>query len=280
MIQVTPPIDLKEPPCPARVGGRARFATFISDSPLRRVFKVLPTAAVHAVLMGVFVSVAPAETVKLESLATIDGRIYQKVEVIGHDAVGIKIKHEGGIARLPFEKLPKDIRSRYGYDPAKAAALRTEEDRRARELQQQIDDDARRQKQAQPRHQADPGDETDSNPATAADLDLESPPGDAEIAKLEIYVIRMKSKIATARLEAGNLEKQASMESLKMKSVRTVSPDGMISESLRPDTRAQFRAKSLRRRADELRRKIEHANALVSAAEAKIARVSGNPPSE
>lgn len=264
----------------ALAGGRVRVAASFSGSTLQGIFKTASLVVVQAALMSLLASSAPAETVKFDSLATLDGRTYQKVEVIGHDAVGIKIKHEGGIARLPFEKLPKDLQSRFGYDPAKAAALRTEENQRASDLQRQLDEDARRQKQVQPRPQVEPRDETDSNPDSGGEFDFESPPGEAEIAKLEIYVIKMKGKIAAAQSEAADLDRKATMESFKMKEVRTVSPSGTVSIFSKPDKGAQFRLKSMRRRAEEIRRKIAQASILVKAAEAKIAKASGQPPSE
>lgn len=58
----------------------------------------------------------------LGTLKTVDGRVYDGVKVVGEDAVGIKITHEGGTARISHERLRADIASRFNRDPAAAKA--------------------------------------------------------------------------------------------------------------------------------------------------------------
>ena len=54
------------------------------------------------------------------TLTMRDGKVYESVKVIGQDAVGVKISHAGGTARIPFEKLPKDLAARFPRDHAAA----------------------------------------------------------------------------------------------------------------------------------------------------------------
>lgn len=67
-----------------------------------------------------------AEPVKLPlelgTLKTRDGRVFDGTRVVEQDAVGIKILHEAGSARIAYERLPDDVASRFSYDGGAAKA--------------------------------------------------------------------------------------------------------------------------------------------------------------
>jgi hypothetical protein len=244
----------------------------------------LPPMRVCAALLGLAVATLPAEPVKFDSVTTTDGKTYQKVEVVSQDAIGIKIKHEGGIARLAFDKLPEELQTRFGYDPAKAVAQQTEEIRQERQQQQQLNQELLRQQQEQrkqkPKTPA-PG-TPDSVPsgndeAPTTGFDLDTPPDEAVLPKLGAYIISMKAKMESAQQEVTALQAKATMEGMKMKTVRQIDSRGNETVYSIPDKSAQFRAKSLTRKAGELTKKIEQARQLVAAAEAKYARLAATP---
>ena len=57
-------------------------------------------------------------------ITTSDGKTYHDVTIMRAEADGLVITHSGGAGKVPFLELPKDIREKYGYDPAKAEAAR------------------------------------------------------------------------------------------------------------------------------------------------------------
>jgi hypothetical protein len=56
-----------------------------------------------------------------EDFKTIHGKEYKNATVTRVEPDGIVIKFRGGIAKLPFTELPKDVQERFHYDAAKAA---------------------------------------------------------------------------------------------------------------------------------------------------------------
>lgn len=58
----------------------------------------------------------------LAKLTLLDGTIYKSVKVNRVEPDGLLVSHQDGVARIPFERLPEDVRNLYGYGPVKAAA--------------------------------------------------------------------------------------------------------------------------------------------------------------
>jgi len=86
--------------------------------------------------LGMLVHAAEPVALPLElgTLTTVGtgSRTYDGVTIVGKDAVGIKINHEGGTSRIAFEKLPADLRERFSVDPEAAKAqLRAEAEKNA-----------------------------------------------------------------------------------------------------------------------------------------------------
>ncbi len=43
-------------------------------------------------------------------------RTYEQVKIVGADAIGVKVVHASGTARVPFDQLPDDLRARFNHD--------------------------------------------------------------------------------------------------------------------------------------------------------------------
>jgi hypothetical protein len=52
------------------------------------------------------------------------GREFRQARIKSVDPDGLLVSHEGGVTKIPFVDLPKDVQERHGYDPAKAVAFR------------------------------------------------------------------------------------------------------------------------------------------------------------
>lgn len=99
------------------------------------------------ILLAFLVSLAAAvaeEPLKLPDFSTLDGKLYKDVTVKSSDALGIKIMHSTGFARLKFDVLPDDLKKRFGYDPVEAkSAEEYDEKRRKNEIAAATDKNAR-----------------------------------------------------------------------------------------------------------------------------------------
>ncbi|WP_367872120.1 hypothetical protein [Luteolibacter sp. Populi] len=126
-----------------------------------------------------------AKPIEFESLETLDGKSYKSVKVTKVDAATISIRHESGTAKIPFEKLSEEMRTRFAYDPEAAAEQRrkaVEEARRLMETRKQ----AAEEKAAEARQ--------------------------AAVESLETQAARLREREAElARKEAELIEKEASL---------------------------------------------------------------------
>jgi hypothetical protein len=83
------------------------------------------------ILATLSVSIALADDFK-----TNDGKEHKSATVTRVEADGIVIKTKGGISKLYFTELPKDVQERFHYDPAQAAAAQAAAVRQAEEINQ------------------------------------------------------------------------------------------------------------------------------------------------
>lgn len=58
------------------------------------------------------------------TFTTEDGKSYENVSASKISASAVTFMSSSGMATIPMEQLPKDMRARFGYDPAKAATER------------------------------------------------------------------------------------------------------------------------------------------------------------
>jgi len=68
-----------------------------------------------AILSALSASLALAEDFK-----TVNGKEYKNATVSRVEADGITIKFSGGIVKVPFTELPKEVQQRFNYNPEKA----------------------------------------------------------------------------------------------------------------------------------------------------------------
>jgi hypothetical protein len=90
-----------------------------------------PQKTTIAILAALTVSLALADDFKTNS-----GKEYKNATVTQVEADGIVIKTKGGISKLYFTELPKDVQERFHYDPAQAAAAQAAAVRQTQELNQ------------------------------------------------------------------------------------------------------------------------------------------------
>lgn len=57
-------------------------------------------------------------------LRELSGREYRNAEITGKEPDGLMVKHEGGVSKVLFANLPKEIQTEHGYDPVEAEAYR------------------------------------------------------------------------------------------------------------------------------------------------------------
>ena len=84
---------------------------------------------------------------KLFTLTTTAGRTYSGATITKVEPDGLRVTHESGTAKIPFEKLPEELRIKYGYDPAKAAEFKKKSEKKLAEqehtIQSELDQQAR-----------------------------------------------------------------------------------------------------------------------------------------
>ncbi|HEY1121837.1 MAG TPA: hypothetical protein VGE67_09560 [Haloferula sp.] len=106
---------------------------------------------------------APSELIKLDSLTTTRGKTYRKLIVRDITPSGIKIVHNGGTATLHYEEIPADLRERLGgFDPEEARLYDEEQERKAKEQQEQIERDLRKMEEDKKKDEK-PAPATDEN---------------------------------------------------------------------------------------------------------------------
>jgi hypothetical protein len=88
-----------------------------------------------------------ASVVLAEDFKTVDGREYKDATVMRVEPDGIVLATNSGIAKVYFLELPNDVRERFHFDAAKAAAFATEQNAQYEATRKQREET--RQKQAE-----------------------------------------------------------------------------------------------------------------------------------
>ena len=68
---------------------------------------------------------APTPPLVVDEIATLSGTKYQRVTITRVEPDCISISHSDGIAKIPFTDLSQELRTKYGYDPEKAAQFQS-----------------------------------------------------------------------------------------------------------------------------------------------------------
>ena len=84
-------------------------------------FCLLPFLFLTGVALAAEPVTLPLELGTLKTVG-VGSRTYDGVKVIGTDAVGIKISHEGGISRIAYDRLPRELAARFSVDAGAAQA--------------------------------------------------------------------------------------------------------------------------------------------------------------
>jgi hypothetical protein len=68
-----------------------------------------------------------AKGMKLGRVETIDGTVFEDVEIRQADRLGLNVRHRDGIRRILYEDLPENLREYFGYDPEDSYVAQQEE---------------------------------------------------------------------------------------------------------------------------------------------------------
>jgi hypothetical protein len=102
-----------------------------------------------------FISVALADDFK-----TLAGKEYKDVTVSRVEPDGIVVTNKSGISKVYFTELPKDVQSRFGYDPQKAGDYSAQQSAGLEQV--------RKQQEESLRHKAEASQKADQNRAEQA----------------------------------------------------------------------------------------------------------------
>jgi len=226
------------------------------------------------VLSSVALAVEPVKLpMDVGTLKTREGKVLEGVKIVGADAVGVKVIHSGGTARLPYERLPKELAARFPRD-ADAAKEQLE-----KEAKQEAAHD-RSMDQATVREKASAeSEETDEGGDTAVEGAPElSGSTKARIASLESYVKRLEAGIANSRdLAAKARERAQGVRDNARMTVRDNTPAGNGSIYEVDNHSKLKRAEFQEKRAKREEAKIAEAEALIETAREKIEALKKTP---
>lgn len=88
--------------------------------------------AALTILVALLASIAVADDFK-----TINGKEYKNATVSRVEPDGIVLKTKGGISKVYFTELPKEVQERFNYNPEKAAVYSAEQNAVLRQAQKQ-----------------------------------------------------------------------------------------------------------------------------------------------
>ena len=86
--------------------------------------------------IAILVTLSAISIALADDFKTNSGKEYKNATVTQVEADGIVIKTKGGISKLYFTELPKDVQERFHYDPAQATAAQAAAVRQTQELNQ------------------------------------------------------------------------------------------------------------------------------------------------
>ena len=91
---------------------------------------------------------APDAPLGSNDLVAIDGQIFRNVDVRRVEPDGLTFHHAGGVTKLRFPSLPKDIQKKYGYDAQ--AAMKYQREEAAKKKRAQAEEAERQARKAAP----------------------------------------------------------------------------------------------------------------------------------
>jgi len=193
-----------------------------------------------------------------------DGKVYEGAKIIGQDAVGVKVMHTGGTARIAYEKLPKDLAARFPRDNQAAKKLLEKEAKAEAVHDRTVDKALAKEAEEEKVNEAEENSPLEGLPDAQGD-------NPAKILVLESYISRLasgvadaKAKVTDARARAAGYRQAASTVVTRQDSMGNIyTVDSGNSSKLR-------KANYHDRRADKQEAKIRQAEHLIASARAKI----------
>ncbi len=70
----------------------------------------------HASAAALLLFLAFGSTATSSDITTVNGTLYHDAHVTAVDPDGLHVAHKFGVAKIPFEELPQDLRTKYHYD--------------------------------------------------------------------------------------------------------------------------------------------------------------------
>jgi hypothetical protein len=209
------------------------------------------------------------------TLKTREGKVLEGVKIVGADAVGVKVIHSGGTARLPYERLPKELAARFPRD-ADAAKEQLEKEAQQEAAHDRSMDQATTREKAKANAESE---ETDEGGDTAVEGAPElSGSTKARIASLESYIRRLEAGIANSRdLAAKARERAQGIRENSRMTVRETTTTGKTTVT-EVDNRSKLkRAEFQEKRAKREEAKIAEAELLITTAREKIEILKKTP---
>ena len=219
-------------------------------------------------LMTCAYAAAPVEfPLVIGTLKLRDGSTYENAKVVGQDAVGLKIMHDGGTARLPFAKLPKELADRFPRD-SKAAKEQLEKEAKEATAHERTVDKAVAKQKTEDEEEIDEKDSPWEKAPEGEGGNL------AKIAALEAYIRRMEHGIDKAKGDALRAtQRAATYRETATQTVTSVDSQGQVYTESRQNAAKYRRADSLERRARILDAKVREAGILIESARERIKRL-------
>jgi TolA-binding protein len=83
------------------------------------------------------------------TITTTNGKQYKNATISRVEPDGVSVKFSGGLVKIPFTELPKDLQQKYNYDPEKAAAAQAAEMAVIGQTNQQVEESNKQQKEVE-----------------------------------------------------------------------------------------------------------------------------------
>lgn len=210
------------------------------------------------------------------TLKTRDGKVLEGAKIVGHDAVGVKVIHSSGTARLTYDRLPRELAARFPRDPDAAKRQLEKEARQDAEHEAAVNDALKPKEEPADEAEADEAETDAGQPAeeeiapVEQEVKLEGS-AQAKIAALEAYIARLEKGIAEETAAADELQKKADKHREAGKiTVTEVGPNGRVYDREDVNSSRDSRARFYEKRKEKHTKKIEEAKKLIQSARFKI----------
>lgn len=210
------------------------------------------------------------------TLKTRDGKVLEGAKIVGHDAVGVKVIHSSGTARLTYDRLPRELAARFPRDPDAAKRQLEKEARQDAEHESAVNDAMKPKTESADEAEGEEAEADAGEPAEEAiapvdqEVKLE---GDAQasITALEAHIDRLEKVIEVEKAAADELQQKADKH-LKAGTgtVTEVDRHGRTYDLEIVNSSRKSRALFYERRKEKHTKKIEEAEKLIQSARSKI----------